>query len=94
MLKSTLMIDSNSTYHGTVEIEGVVADQWECIGSVNGVNNYAATTTDDRRPVAFWELHNNETKRWDFQLDTFSAGPPDAALFAVPEGCRDFCPLF
>ena len=91
MLKPTWLIDSGAVYNGTDTINGTLADQWTCMGSVNGVNNYAATTDDRRRPVAFWEVKNDLPKRWDFHLETFVDGAPDPDLFAVPNDCDRYC---
>ncbi|GMI08145.1 hypothetical protein TrLO_g14316 [Triparma laevis f. longispina] len=93
MLKSTWMINSNTTYNGTATINGELADQWTCMGSVNGENNYAATTTEDRKPVAFWEEKNNLTKRWDFVLDTYDVSQPDSSVFEIPDSCTKICSL-
>jgi len=94
MIRSDFLINTDATFNCTDTINGVVADSWSCIGGVNGANNYAATQTEDRRPVAFWELKNNLTKRWDFDMDSYVAGPPDESVFAIPDDCSKFCPIF
>ena len=48
-----------------------------------------AAPTDHTRVTggAFWEKKNGLVKHWDFQGESFKAGPPDPDLFKIPEGC-------
>ncbi|GMI03435.1 hypothetical protein TrVE_jg5914 [Triparma verrucosa] len=94
MLNPDWLINSNATYNGTDNINGVDSYEWACMGSVNGINNYASTTSEGREPVAFWEEHKGAEKRWDFILDSYVVGAPDPGVFEVPEGCVKYCPIF